>query len=89
MLIYYAQPLTLRTLYNYIFILLYHNQYLQKSYFFSLRLNHEGDGYFWFKKYGTDLKNTFTTFYSIMAEFIETHKVLSPKAKDGRLEIIH
>ncbi len=55
----------------------------------SFIVNHEGDGYFWFRKYGTDLKNTFTTFYSIMAEFIEIHKVLSPKAKDGRLEIIH
>ena len=48
-----------------------------------------GDGYFWFKKYGTELKNTYATFYSIMAESIETHKVLSPKPKDGRLTIIH
>ncbi|RRS29906.1 MAG: hypothetical protein P794_09715 [Epsilonproteobacteria bacterium (ex Lamellibrachia satsuma)] len=55
----------------------------------SFIVNHEGDGYFWFKKYGTDMKNTFTTFYSIMAEYIDHHKVLSPKAKDGRLEIIH
>ncbi len=55
----------------------------------SFIVNHEGDGYFWFKKYGTDLKNTYTTFYSIMAEFIGVHKVLSPQPKDGRLEIIH
>ena len=55
----------------------------------SFIVNHEGDGYFWFKKYGTDLKNTYTTFYSIMAEVIDTQKVLSPKAKDGRLEIVH
>lgn len=55
----------------------------------SFIVNHEGDGYFWFKKYGTDLKNTYTTFYSIMAEYIDTQKVLSPKAKDGRLEIVH
>jgi len=55
----------------------------------SFIVNHEGDGYFWFKKYGSDMKNTFTTFYSIMAEYIDHHKVLSPKAKDGRLEIIH
>lgn len=55
----------------------------------SFIVNHEGDGYFWFKKYGTDLKNTYTTFYSIMAEVIDTKRVLSPKAKDGRLEIVH
>jgi len=55
----------------------------------SFIVKNEGDGYFWFKKYGTDLKNTYTTFYSIMAEFIETYTVLSPKAKDGRLEIVH
>ena len=55
----------------------------------SFIVNHEGDGYFWFKKYGTELKNTYTTFYSIMAEAIDTQKVLSPKAKDGRLDIIH
>ena len=55
----------------------------------SFIVNHEGDGYFWFKKYGTDLKNTYTTFYSIMAEYIDAQKVLSPKAKDGRIEIVH
>ncbi|AKF25373.1 hypothetical protein YH65_08215 [Sulfurovum lithotrophicum] len=55
----------------------------------SFIVKHEGDGYYWFKKYGTELKNTYTTFYSIMAEFIEVHKVLSPKPEDGRLEIVH
>jgi 5'-nucleotidase len=55
----------------------------------SFVVNHEGDGYFWFKKYGTMLKNTYTTFYSIIAEAIDTQKMLSPKEKDGRLEIVH
>jgi len=55
----------------------------------SFIVTHEGDGYFWFKRYGTDLVNTYATFYSIMAEVIDTQKVLSPKAKDGRLEIVH
>jgi len=55
----------------------------------SFIVNHEGDGYFWFKKYGTDMKNTFTTFYSIMAEYIDNNKVLSPYGKDGRLKIVH
>jgi len=55
----------------------------------SFIVNHEGDGYFWFKKYGTEMKNTFTTFYSIMAEHIHNHKTLTPKAKDGRIKIVH
>ena len=55
----------------------------------SFIVNHEGDGYFWFKKYGKKMKNTFTTFYSIMAEHIHNHKTLTPKPKDGRLEIVH
>ena len=55
----------------------------------SFIVNHEGDGYFWFKKYGTDMKNTYTTFYSIMAEYIDHNKGLTPYAKDGRLEIEH
>ena len=55
----------------------------------SFIVKDEGDGYFWFKKYGTHMKNTYTTFYSIMAEFIDRHKVLSPEKKDGRLQILH
>ncbi len=55
----------------------------------SFIVTHEGDGYFWFKKHGTDLVNTYATFYSIMAESIDTQKVLSPKAKDGRLKIVY
>jgi 5'-nucleotidase len=53
----------------------------------SFIVENEGDGYFWFKKYGSNFENTFATFYSIMAETIEDKKVLSPKEKDGRLEI--
>ena len=55
----------------------------------SFIVNHEGDGYFWFKKHGTEMKNTYTTFYSIMAEHIDHQKVLTPKEKDGRLEIVY
>ncbi len=28
----------------------------------------EGAGYFWFKRYATNLENTYSTFYSILAE---------------------
>jgi len=50
-------------------------------------VNHAGDGYFWFGKYGTDPKNTYTTFYTVMASYLETHKIMDPKPLDGRLKI--
>lgn len=47
-----------------------------------------GDGYFWFKKYGKDLQNTYASFYSIMADFLYKKGLLTPNAKDGRIEIV-
>ncbi len=55
----------------------------------SFIVNQEGDGYFWFNKYGTELKNTYTTFYSLLADFLRREKVLTPGEKDGRIEILH
>jgi 5'-nucleotidase len=52
-------------------------------------VNHDGDGYFWFKRYGKNPKNTFTTFYTVMAGYLEAHKVMNPKPIDGRLTILH
>jgi len=48
-----------------------------------------GDGYYWFKKYGTDPQNTYATFYSIMAEEVDEKKELTPKEKDGRIMVMH
>jgi len=48
-----------------------------------------GDGFFWFSKYGTNFQNTYATFYSIMVEALEEQKELTPKAKDGRITVIH
>jgi len=48
-----------------------------------------GDGYYWFKKYGSDPQNTYATFYSIMSEEVLEHKELTPKEKDGRVVVIH
>ena len=48
-----------------------------------------GDGFFWFKKYGTDFQNTYATFYSIMSEEINSKKELTPKEKDGRVVVVH
>ena len=50
-------------------------------------VNHNGDGYFWFKKYGTNQKNTYTTFYSVMVEYLSKHAVLDLKQCDGRLKV--
>ena len=52
-------------------------------------VNHAGDGYFWFRKYGKDFQNTFTTFYSIMASYLQEHGELTPKEKDGRIVVIN
>ena len=51
-------------------------------------VNHNGDGYYWFKKYGKNPKNTYTTFYTVMANYVEKHKVMNPKPLDGRLKIV-
>ncbi len=51
-------------------------------------VTHKGDGFFWFKDYGTEAKNTYTTFYSLMVDTIEHKKVLTPQKDDGRLKII-
>ena len=48
-----------------------------------------GDGYYWFKKYGTDPQNTYATFYSIMSEEASEKKELTPKELDGRITVIH
>jgi len=52
-------------------------------------ITHKGDGFYWFKNYGSDPQNTFTTFYSLLAGIIEEEKVLTPLPKDGRLTVIH
>ena len=54
----------------------------------SYLVTHAGDGYYWFGKYGMQQKNTYTTFYSIMASYLEKYKVMNPKPLDGRLKII-
>jgi phosphoenolpyruvate synthase/pyruvate phosphate dikinase len=48
-----------------------------------------GDGYFWFKKYGSDFKNTYETFYSIMANAVQRRGELTPQERDGRLIVVH
>ena len=54
----------------------------------SYLVNQQGDGYFWFKRYGRNLKNTYSTFYSIMAEFIDNKGILNPGKADQRITVI-
>jgi 5'-nucleotidase len=54
----------------------------------SFIVQHEGDGYFWFKRYATNAENTYSTFYSILAEIACNEGVLNPEAPDGRLKAV-
>ncbi len=54
----------------------------------SYLVNQQGDGYFWFKRYGRNLKNTYSTFYSILAEYIGNQGVLNPGQPDQRIIVI-
>lgn len=54
----------------------------------SFIMQNEGDGYFWFKRYATNLENTYSTFYSILAEIACNEGVLNSEATDGRLTVV-
>ncbi|RLA69834.1 MAG: hypothetical protein DRG24_07855 [Epsilonproteobacteria bacterium] len=54
----------------------------------SFLVNHQGDGYFWFNQYGSNKKNTYTTFYTVMTEAVEKSGILNPNNLDGRIKII-
>ncbi len=54
----------------------------------SFIVQHEGDGYFWFKRYATNLENSYSTFYSILAEIAGNEGVINPREPDGRLKIV-
>jgi 5'-nucleotidase len=54
----------------------------------SFLVESQGDGYFWFQKYGQKLTNTYSTFYSILCEFVENQGVINPGDPDGRLAVI-
>ena len=46
-----------------------------------------GDKYFWFKQYGHDSRNTYTTLYSVLAEEFDKKKVLNTPEPDGRITL--
>lgn len=47
-----------------------------------------GDQYYWFKEYGDDQVNTYTTLYSLLAEKLDKTKLLNPPAPDGRVRLV-
>ncbi len=54
----------------------------------SFIVKHAGDGYFWFNRYGQGVKNTYSTFYSIIAEAASNNEMLNPVPPDGRVSIV-
>ncbi|MCD4690624.1 5'-nucleotidase C-terminal domain-containing protein [bacterium] len=54
----------------------------------SFIVKHAGDGYFWFTRYGSGVKNTYSTFYSILAEAASNSDALNPSPPDGRVRIV-
>jgi 5'-nucleotidase len=54
----------------------------------SFLVDHEGDGYFWFKAHGKHFENTYSTFASILTEIVGSEGVLNPPEPDGRLTIL-
>jgi 5'-nucleotidase len=54
----------------------------------SFLVGHEGDGYFWFKAHLSNLENTYSTFYAIMAEIAANEGVLNPEPPDDRIAVL-
>jgi len=53
----------------------------------SFLIEKGGDGYFWLGRYGRDMENTYSTFYSILEEIVGNEGVLNPELPDGRLAV--
>lgn len=53
----------------------------------SFMYQQSGDGYFWFKQFGTRPLNTMSTLYSVLVENASRQEILDPIPKDGRLVI--
>lgn len=53
----------------------------------SFIVEKDGDGYFWFGRYGSKKENTYSTFYSILEEIVNKEGVLNPEEPDGRLTV--
>ena len=47
-----------------------------------------GDHYFWFKKYGQGIHNTYSTMGTIMTDYFRKHTIVNPVGPDGRITIM-
>ncbi len=69
-----------------------HWEPLQPNHYYTLATNdylagRGGNRFFWFKKYGRDIRNTYSTLRSIMTDYFREHKVVNPVDPDGRIVI--
>jgi 5'-nucleotidase len=67
-------------------------QPLEEDRYYNLASNdflveRNGDNYFWFKKYGKNIRNTYTTMGAVMTDAFHREKVVSPAGTDGRMMI--
>ena len=46
-----------------------------------------GDRYYWFKKYGRNIQNTYSTMGGVITDSFRQHEVVNPKTPDGRITI--
>jgi len=46
-----------------------------------------GDNYFWFKKYGQNIRNTYISMGAVMTDAFRREQVVSPAGTDGRITI--
>ncbi|MEA2116757.1 MAG: 5'-nucleotidase C-terminal domain-containing protein, partial [Thermodesulfobacteriota bacterium] len=46
-----------------------------------------GDHYFWFKKYGQGIHNTYSTMGTIITDYFRKHTIVNPEGPDGRITI--
>jgi len=54
----------------------------------SFLVNKNGDGYFWFKRYGKNFVDTRATIYTILSALAEGTGFVNPGKPDGRLKVI-
>lgn len=50
-------------------------------------VHHGGDHYFWFRQYGQDIRNTYSSMGSILTNALQHHGTLNPKKQDGRIQM--
>ncbi len=68
-------------------------QHLEQERYYHVASNdflvqHGGDDYFWFKKYGCNISNTYSTMSSILTDAFHHQSIINPAQPDGRIRIL-